>query len=235
MHLPAAVSAVALALVAGRYKAPETGAANAPGGLQFDMTRHELALATIAGLVWTFFNVGFILVLSFGPEFLIALGHSAPGANAIVSIASWVIIPALPLGAWLAERIGRADATMVVCLGLATAAIWSVAGLGTSVALFVAIGLLFGPPGGLIMALPGEAARPERRAIAMGVYYTCYYAGMGVLPALAGWARDAVGSATAPLWFAGAMLILAGLESVMLLGIDHPTQSVAHGARTQVL
>lgn len=40
------------------------------------------------------------------------------------------------------------------------------------------MGLLFGPPGGLIMALPGEA---ERRAIAMGIYFTCYHAGMGVL------------------------------------------------------
>jgi predicted MFS family arabinose efflux permease len=61
------------------------------------------------------------------------------------------------------------------------------------------------------MALPGQSVRPERRAIAMGLYYTSYYTGMGVLPALAGWARDAVGSAAAPLWLAGAMLILAGL------------------------
>jgi predicted MFS family arabinose efflux permease len=100
---------------------------------------------------------------------------------------------------------------MAACFLLAACAIWAFASLGPSVALLAAIGLIFGPPGGLIMALPGEAARPERRAVAMGLYYTCYYAGMGVLPALAGWARDAIGSAAAPLWFSGAMLILAGL------------------------
>ena len=61
------------------------------------------------------------------------------------------------------------------------------------------------------MALPGEAVAPERRAVGMGTYYTCYYIGMGVLPALAGYARDATGNPAAPLWFAGAMLIAAAL------------------------
>ena len=73
------------------------------------------------------------------------------------------------------------------------------------------MGLLFAPPGGLIMALPAAAARPDRRAVAMGIYFTCYYAGMGVLPALAGYARDMTGNAAAPFWFAGAMLIIASL------------------------
>jgi hypothetical protein len=43
----------------------------------------------------------------------------------------------------------------------------------------------------------------------MGVYYTCYYAGNGMLPALSGYARDFSGDAAAPLWFAVAMLVLA--------------------------
>jgi MFS family permease len=211
MHLPAALSAGALVLVAACYRAPPGVLANDGGRLAFDLTRRELMLAALAGLVWTFYNVGFIVLLAFGPEFLVASGYSAQAAGAVVSTVSWIIIPALPIGAWVAERIGRGDATMAVCFLLAACAIWAFASLGPSVALLAAIGLIFGPPGGLIMALPGEAARPERRAVAMGLYYTCYYAGMGVLPALAGWARDAIGSAAAPLWFSGAMLILAGL------------------------
>jgi MFS family permease len=211
MHLPAALSAAALALVAACYRARPGGQANAAAGFRLGLTRREGMLATLAGLVWTFYNVGFILVLAFGPEFLVASGYSPRSASVIVSTVSWIIIPALPVGAWLAERIGRADATMAVCFLLAAAAIWSIASLGPSLALLAAIGLIFGPPGGLIMALPGEAVRPERRAVAMGLYYTCYYAGMGVLPTFAGWTRDAAGSAAAPLWFAGAMLILAGL------------------------
>ena len=59
------------------------------------------------------------------------------------------------------------------------------------------------------MTLPGQAAPQERRALVMGVYFTCYYLGMGVVPALAGLARDATHSAAAPIYVAGAMLVLA--------------------------
>jgi MFS family permease len=211
MYATAAVSAAALVLVALSYRAPPSSQASEPGRFQFGLTGRELALATLAGLVWTFYNVGFIVVLAFGPEFLIATGRTTAAASAIVSTASWVIIPALPVGAWLAERVGRPDVTMIACFVAATLAIWLAASQGSSLALFAMIGLVFGPPGGLIMTLPGEAVRLERRAIAMGIYFTCYYVGMGVAPALAGYARDLTGNAAAPLWFAGAMLILASL------------------------
>jgi MFS family permease len=211
MYAPAAVCAAALALVAATYRRPALGDASEPASFQFNLTGREFRLAALAGLVWTFYNIGFIVVLAFGPEFLIASGHTPAAASAIVSTVSWVIIPALPLGAWLAERLGRADATMLICFGALALAIWLVASVGPSILAFVAMGILFGPPGGLIMALPGEAARAERRAIAMGIYFTCYYAGMGILPALAGYARDMTGNAAAPFWFAGAMLIIASL------------------------
>ena len=214
MSVTAAVSAAAWALVVVSYRTPPAGSAEQLERFQFALTRYELWLAALAGLVWTFYNVGFIIVPAFGPEFLIASGYSAATAGAIVSVVGWIIIPALPVGAWLAERIGRPDVTMVACFSLAAFLIWLVASLGPSIALFAVIGLIFGPPGGLIMTLPGEAVRPERRAIAMGIYFTCYYAGMGVLPALAGYARDLTGSAAAPLWFGGVMLIVA---SAMLL------------------
>ena len=61
------------------------------------------------------------------------------------------------------------------------------------------------------MTLPGEAAPPARRAIVMGLYFTCYYAGMGTLPALAGYARDITAAAAAPLWFAAIMVLIASL------------------------
>jgi len=211
MYVPAAISAAVLVLVAACYRPPVSGPKDQPAGLQFDLTRRELGLTMLAGLIWTFYNVSFIVVLSFGPEFLVASGHSAPAASALVSIVSWVIIPALPLGGWLAGRVGRPDGTVAASLLLATVAIWCIPVLGPSAALFAVIGLALAPPGGLLMALPGEAARPERRALAMGLYFTCYYAGMGVLPAFAGYARDLTGSAAAPLWFAGAMLIVTGL------------------------
>lgn len=208
-HLTAIASAIAGLLVLTCYQSPAS--APAPlAGLRFDLTRSELTLAALSGAIWTFYNVGFIIVLAFGPGLLAARGYGAAAASAIVSAASWVIIPAVPLGAWLAQRLNRPDATMLVSFAAAAVAVYVAATLSHSVLAFAIIGLLGGPPAGLIMALPGEAGRPERRAVVMGVYLTCYYVGMGVLPGVAGSLRDITGDAAAPLWLAAAMLLLAG-------------------------
>jgi MFS family permease len=215
MYATAVMSGAAFVLVAALYRTP----ANNDGSLSVQpnirLSRRELALATLGGMVWTFYNIGFIIVLAFGPEFLVASGHGALAASAMVSAVSWIIIPAIPIGAWAAERIGRPDVTMVMCFFFASLAIWSLVIVGPSPALFATIGLVFGPPAGLIMALSGEAAPPERRAVTMGIFFTCYYVGMGVFPAIAGYAGDMTGSAAAPLWLAGVMTILAGLCLVL--------------------
>jgi MFS family permease len=148
-------------------------------------------------------------MMAFGPDFIVASGLSAATANAMISTVSWVVIPALPLGAWLAERIGRPYRTMIRCFLGAALAIWFVPAVGASLVVFMLIGLLLALPAGLIMALPGKSVRPERLAIAMGIYFTCHYGGIGLLSAMAGVTRDVTGSPAAPLWFAGAMLIFA--------------------------
>ena len=131
--------------------------------------------------MWTFYNVGFIVMMAFGPDFIVASGWSASTANAMISTVSWVVIPALPLGAWLVERINRPYRTMIRCFLAAALAIWFVPILSPSVPLFTIIGLLLALPAGLIMALPGKSVRPERLAIAMGIYFTCHYGGIGLL------------------------------------------------------
>jgi MFS family permease len=213
MIAPAAVSAVALGLVAIVYREPKVDASPV-ARFAIDLTRREFKLAILAGLIWTFYNVGFIIMPSFGPAYMIASGHGAVAASALVSTITWTIIPAVPITAWLAERLGRADLAMHSSFLLAALAIACVASFGPSLLAFALIGFLFAPPGGLIMTLPGESARPAQRAIAMGLYFTCYYAGMGVLPALAGYARDLTSAAAASLWFAAVMVLMA---SVMLL------------------
>ena len=210
MYTTAALSGAAFILVAAFYQTP-SNRAGSPALRLNRLPRRELALATLGGLVWTFYNISLIIVLAFGPDFLIASGQGALAASAMVSTVSWIIIPATPIGAWVAERIGRSDLTMIGCFLLASLAVWSLATIGPSLTLLVAIGFIFGLPAGLIMVLPGEAAPPERRAVAMGMFFTCYYVGMGIFPPLAGYARDLTGSAAAPLWLAGAMTILAGV------------------------
>jgi predicted MFS family arabinose efflux permease len=215
MYATAAFSGAALLLTAFAYHPPSAAAAAPAGKFEFDLSAREFGLTTLAGLVWTFYNVGFIVIMAFGPDFIVASGWSAGTANAMVSTVSWVVIPALPLGAMLVERINLPYRNMIRCFLAAALAIWFVPVLSPSVPLFTLIGLLLALPAGLIMALPGKSVRPERLAIAMGIYFTCHYGGIGLLSALAGYTRDLTGSPAAPMWFAGAMLILATLVLVL--------------------
>jgi MFS family permease len=214
MYLTAAFSGAGLLLTLLFYRAPEGVAAAPQGKFAFDLTPREIGLTTLAGLVWTFYNVGFIVVMAFGADFIVAAGWDASSANAMISTISWVVIPALPLGAWLAERIGRPYRTMIRCFLLSALAIWFVPLVSPSVPLFTLIGLLLALPAGLIMALPGKSVPPERLAIAMGIYFTCHYGGIGLLSAVAGYMRDLTGNPATPIWFAGTMLIFATLVLV---------------------
>ncbi|MGN6572750.1 MAG: MFS transporter [Pseudolabrys sp.] len=207
----AVLAAVALGLIAIVYPAP-VKRAPATARLRFDLTRHELALSVLSGLVWSFYNMGLILVLAFGPAWLVAGGDTPAHASAVVSLVSWLLIVSVPLGASIADRAGHPMTTMLTFLALAAGAIALLPFAGGSPGLLAALGLIFGPPAGLIMALAGQSAAPERRALAMGVYFTVYYVGMGVVPGIAGFARDASGSAVAPIWLAAAMMVLTILS-----------------------
>jgi predicted MFS family arabinose efflux permease len=214
MWAAAGLSCAALILVALVYSTPPGRAAGAAGRLRIDLIARELALSVLSGAVWALFNMGFILVLTFGPAWAQANGTAATQASALFSTVGWITIFAIPVGAMIAERMQRPMPTMIGCFLLAACVIALLPSLGLSVSLLVLIGAVFGPPAGLIMALPGQAAAPERRALAMGVYFTCYYVGMGIIPAVAGLSRDLSGSAAAPLYVAAGTLLLAGLALV---------------------
>jgi MFS family permease len=121
----------------------------------------------------------------------------------------WLIIPALPLGAVIAERIGRHVSTMVLIFIAIAVLIWIIPTTPFYVVIFASLGLVFGPAGGLIMALPTQVLSKENRAIGMGIFYTIYYAGMGVIPAIAGYALDATGNPAAPFILACIAILIA--------------------------
>ncbi|MDJ0778779.1 MAG: MFS transporter [Gammaproteobacteria bacterium] len=210
--VPVALSTLALLLVALVYTSP-------PGNEDIDppagpptparLSRAELQGAVLSGCVWALYNVALILPLSFGAEYLVTRGFELGAAGATVSLASWLIIPALPLGAWVAERIGRPVATMVVSFLAIAVLLWTIPLTSAYVLLFIAIGLVFGPAGGLIMALPAQVLGPTNRALGMGIFFTMYYLGMGIFPMIAGYSIDLTGSPAAPLVLGGIAIMLA--------------------------
>jgi MFS family permease len=226
--VPVAICAIALLLIATIYTNPPESTEITAGSnesVEGKLTPYELWSVVLSGCVWCLYNVAFILPLSFGPEFLVSKGVTLTSAGAIVSLASWLIIPALPLGAWFAERIGRPVSTMVVTFVAIAILTWMIPITSFYIVMFATIGIIFGPAGGLIMALPAQVLSKENRAIGMGIFFTIYYVGMGVFPAIAGYARDVTGNPAAPLILAGvailfALLALAGFRIIQIRHVN---------------
>lgn len=215
--IPVAVCALALLLVAAVYVSPEdaAGKETSPDGKAAPgLTRFELWGVLLSGCVWCFYNVAFILPLSFGPEFLTSRVTSLAAAGAIVSLTSWLIIPALPVGGWVAERIGRPTAVMAISFIAIAMVIWTIPVTSSYILMFAVLGLIFGPAGGLIMAMPAQVLRKENRAVGMGIFFCIYYVGMGIFPTIAGYIRDITGNPAAPFWFAGLMILVGMLALI---------------------
>jgi len=213
----AGVAAVVLVLVVALYRVPPAAIGPRPSNREKPsrLSLRELGLVSLAGSVWMLFNVGYILVVSYGPAFLVSNGWSQANAGFATSLVAWALIITVPLGGMLIDRIGYATAVMVasfVVFGVSTMLVAT----APSPALMAFIGVVAGLPVGAMMVLPSEVLRPQNRATGMGVFYTWYYAGMALLTPAAGIVRDASGAPGAPLLFAG-VLEFAALAVLVLL------------------
>jgi len=208
MHLSAVASLVALALVALMYRDPPDVSASGPARLTLDLTRREWLLVCIAASIWAFYNVAYIVLISFTPELFTARGYTLADASRIVSLIGWVLIPSIPLAGLLVERVGRPNLFMAAGFGIVTLTLLILPFVDAPLIAFGVVVLVIGVPAGMIMALPAQVLRPEARSGGMGVFFTCYYVVMALLPGGAGLARDLSGSPSAPAIFAAAMMLL---------------------------
>jgi predicted MFS family arabinose efflux permease len=204
------VCASAFLLMALLYRDPVISSARATSPQPaLRLTRQELAFASLSGAVWTFYNVAYIIVVSFAPLLLADRGLPAATAALISSAATWPLVISVPLGGVLADRTGRGEAIMHACFLAMAVCIPFMLTAPSPLAMLAIIGVVAGPAAGIIMAMPARVLRPEARSLGMGVYYTWYYVGMAVLPGIAGWCRDFSGVGAAPLIFSGLLVIVA--------------------------
>lgn len=216
MLLIAGLCFVNLVLVVAFYRTPPSIVSEQTGKLSGPMLSwKEVWLVVLAGLIWTLFNVGFVVLPSFAPEFLSSTGYTLAAAGVLVSILTWIIIPSIQLGGWAAERIKRPDLIMVVCFCGIGALMCLLPYFLYPLALFIFLGLLFGPPVGIIMSLPAEVLRPENRAPGMGIFFSCYYGGVALLTGLAGFTRDLINNPAAPILFGGMLFFI----TILILGL----------------
>lgn len=197
---------ICLVLVVLIYRDPPGTQAIANLSFHISMERREWLLISFAGLIWSTYNAGLIVLISFMPEFFTTRGYSLIEASRVVSLLGWILIPSGPLAGYMAERLDRPNLLMVGAFCVVALAAAALPWTSAPITLFVLIAVGIGLPPGLIMALPAQALRPENRSIGMGVYYTFYYVGMALLPGLAGLARDVTGTPAATALFASTMM-----------------------------
>ena len=202
----AAVAALVLILIAAIYRVPPVALAPSSSREEkhLGLSPRELGSVSLAGGVWMLFNVGYILVVSFGPALLMSHGLSQRDAGFAISLVAWTLVVTIPLGGVLIDRLGHP--TRVMMAGLAAFALGTLlVPMAPSLALMTLVGAAAGLPAGAIMVLPAEVLRPQNRAAGMGIFFTWYYAGMALLTPVGGILRDATGAHGAPLLFAGGL------------------------------
>ncbi|MBD3677342.1 MAG: MFS transporter [Rhodobacteraceae bacterium] len=186
--------------VAAFYRAPREHA-GAGQGRSWNLLPIEWGLVICAGAAWGLFNAGYVAYLSFGPKMLEAQGIEPVAAASLISVGSWLMILSGAACGQIADRFGRRDTIMVICMGAAVGALALLGVPGGGLWASLLFGLLGMAPAGVIMALAGQAVAPERRAFGMGIFFTLYYAIMAASPPVAGAIFDATGTANGSIVF----------------------------------
>lgn len=152
----------------------------------------ECLLVAIAGMIFTAYTAGYSGYFSYVPSTLAHRGAGLALTGLVVTIAAWGNAPATLFGGGLAARFGGFSILVIGTLGLA---------IGTAGTALVAIPVLWAVLVGIVGSIhPGVivtmgtlSTRPEHRTVGMGIFYSLFFAGGAVGPALCGRAADLYG------------------------------------------
>jgi predicted MFS family arabinose efflux permease len=207
----AVAPALGLLVFLASYRAPPSIAA--PAGGSAWPTRDECVLLIIAGAVWTTFTSGYFAYTAYVPSTLAARGDGAATIGFVMLTATWGNVPATLIGAGLADRFGALRIVLIAHVALFIGMIGTALASGAP-AWSLLVGVIGSIHPSVIMVVGTLSARQENRAVGMGMFYSIYYLGGAISPALCGYAADAFGgpaggvlagalisAATVPLFF----------------------------------
>jgi len=155
-------------------------------------SRRECLLLIIAGLIWTSYTSGYAGYTSYLPSALAGRGETPAMIGLVLVIATWGNVPATLWGGDLAARFGGLRIFLIgtgaIVIGMAGTAL-----SGGVVWWAILVGVIGSIHPGVIMAVGTLSARPEHRAVGMGLFYSLYYLGGSFGPALCGFTADRMG------------------------------------------
>jgi MFS family permease len=211
-----AFAAGSLVLLATLYRPPADSAVTSTATTE-RLDRNATFAVIAAGLIWGLFNVGFAMIVSFGPSLLVEHGWSIAEAGSTISLMLWISVFSVPLGGFLADRTGRPGTIIVASLIVSAVLMVLLPRSGAVVSIVVALGLISGLPAGPIMSLPARVLQPQTRAIGMGVFFTMFFGCMMLGPVAGGALAKWAGSTAAAFDFGAAMILLC---PVLLWGFN---------------
>ena len=156
-------------------------------------SRRECLLLIIAGMIWTAYTSGYSGYASYVPSTLALRGDSLGTTALVMVIASWGNVPATLWGGDLAARFGALRIFLIGALALFIGMAGTALADGP-VGWAMLTGFFGSLHPGVIMAVGALSAKPENRAVGMGLFYTIYYLGGTIGPALCGWTADRMGA-----------------------------------------
>src|SRR5262249_22929681 len=127
------------------------------------ISRSDIGLVCIAGLIWMFLNGAYLVMLSFGPAQLIERGMSIVEAGFVVSVMSWVFMFALPAGGYVATRYKVPNLMMVAGLAVSVAVGILIPFVPGPLLAFALFGIAFAAATPVIASLPAEVLEPRNR------------------------------------------------------------------------
>lgn len=210
-HAAAAAAAVGAAVMAFVSPVLRSGDAHPKTTASTRLSRRVAGLVTLAAVPWMLYNVGYAVMLGFVPDALVRGGLSVEGAGAWLGLAMILFVGSVQAGGAAARWLTHPD--RLVTLGLLPYAL--ALGLLPYVPPgppLTVIGILAGLPAAVLIAAPAAVLTSGNRGRGMGLFYTWYYAGMTLLPGVAGWLQDVVGRAAA-IEFAAACILMTLVSS----------------------
>ncbi len=219
--ITAAVAALGMASVYfGYVRAPQ-----APKAQRIDLgslTRREWILIAATGMPWMIYNGGYALLVAFLPTHFISEGLSIVSAGGLTALNTVLVIASVQSGGLIVQRYGHANLVVHSSLAALVLALIALLTSDTPLPWIIASGLVAGLPAGVFVSLPGEILRPESRSTGMGIFFAIYYAGIAVVPPIAGGVSDRTGSTAAPIWIAIACFAMSGGAFLVVRWLQKP-------------
>ncbi len=169
----------------------------------------ECLLLVVAGMIWTAYTGSYAGYTSYIPTTLTLRGDSLALIGLVMAMGTWGNVPATMFGGDLAARFGALRILIFGSVALSLGVIGT-ALAGLPLAWSVLVGVIGAIHPGVIMAVGTLSAKPENRAVGMGIFYSVYYFGGTLSPLACGWAADWYGGP------AGGLLMAALLSAAVI-------------------